>query len=96
MNPADYGFPIFKGLQKPFEFMGIRGRFMVLAAAGIGVSFLAFCVGMIICSTFVGFALGGTVGAVSLVTIFLKQKQGLHNKSKCKDTLIYHYLFIRK
>ena len=34
------GFPVFKGLQKPLEFMGIRGRFLTLAAVAIGVSFV--------------------------------------------------------
>ena len=34
------GYPVFKGLQKPLEFMGIRGRFLTLAAGAIGVSFL--------------------------------------------------------
>lgn len=36
------GYPMFKGLQKPLEFMGIRGRFLTLAAAAIGVSFVGF------------------------------------------------------
>lgn len=36
------GFPVFKGLQKPLEFMGIRGRFLTLAAVAIGVSFVGF------------------------------------------------------
>ena len=38
------GFPVFKGLQKPLEFMGIRGRFLTLAAVAIGVSFVGFIV----------------------------------------------------
>ena len=42
MNPE--GYPVFKGLQKPLEFMGIRGRFLTLAAAAIGVSFVGFIV----------------------------------------------------
>ena len=36
------GIPVFKGLQKPLEFMGIRGRFLTYAAAAIGISFLGF------------------------------------------------------
>ena len=39
MNPE--GYPVFKGLQKPLEFMGIRGRFLTLAAAAVGVSFVS-------------------------------------------------------
>ena len=29
------GIPVFKGLQKPLEFMGIRGRFLTYAAGAI-------------------------------------------------------------
>ena len=36
------GYPVFKGLQMPLEFMGIRGRFIVIAAATFGVAFLGF------------------------------------------------------
>ena len=38
------GFPVFKGLQKPLEFMGIRGRFLTLAGVAIGVTFVCFIV----------------------------------------------------
>lgn len=40
MTMNQEGYPVFKGLQKPLEFMGIRGRFLTLAAAAIGVSFV--------------------------------------------------------
>lgn len=33
MTMNQEGYPVFKGLQKPLEFMGIRGRFLTLAAA---------------------------------------------------------------
>ena len=42
MTMNQEGYPVFKGLQKPLEFMGIRGRFLTLAAAGIGGSFVGF------------------------------------------------------
>ena len=32
MTMNQEGYPVFKGLQKPLEFMGIRGRFLTLAA----------------------------------------------------------------
>ena len=35
------GSPVFKGLQRPLEFMGIRGRFLTFAAMAIGFSFVA-------------------------------------------------------
>lgn len=95
MNPADYHFPVFKGLQKPLEFMGLRGRFLVLAAAGIGVSFLGCCICMVLISQIAGLIYLAVSSAVSLVIIYLKQKQGLHSKKKCKDILMYHSLFIK-
>lgn len=32
---------------------------------------------------------------ISLIIIYIKQKQGLHSKKRCKDKLIYHCLFIK-
>lgn len=57
------GYPVFKGLQKPLEFMGIRGRFLTLAAAAIGVSFVGF----------IGFsiALGKIAGFIAMMVMAL-------------------------
>ena len=49
------GFPVFKGLQKPLEFMGIRGRFLTLAAVAIGVSFVGFIAFSIVLGKLAGF-----------------------------------------
>ena len=49
------GFPVFKGLQKPLELMGIRGRFLTLAAGAIGVSFIGFIVFSILMGKLAGF-----------------------------------------
>lgn len=94
MDAGRYCFPVFKGLQKPLEFMGIRGRFLVLAAAGIGVSFLGACICLALISQIVGLVYLLVSSGISLLVIFLKQKQGLHNKKRSKDCLIYHNLFI--
>lgn len=95
MNPGDYHFPVFKGLQKPLEFMGLRGRFLVLAAAGIGVSFLGCCICMVAVSQIAGLIYLAVSSVISLIIIYIKQKQGLHSKKRCKDKLIYHCLFIK-
>ena len=49
------GYPVFKGLQKPLEFMGIRGRFLTLAAGAIGVSFVGFIGFSIVLGKLAGF-----------------------------------------
>ena len=95
------GFPVFKGLQKPLEFMGIRGRFLTLAAVAIGVSFVGFIVFSIALGKLAGFiamlvmaAAGLATIFVKQATIFVKQRSGLHNKKRAKG--IYVYKNIRK
>ena len=65
------GFPVFKGLQKPLEFMGIRGRFLTLAAVAIGVSFVGFIVFSIALGKLAGFIAMLVMAAAGLATIFV-------------------------
>lgn len=88
------GFPVFKGLQKPLEFMGIRGRFLTLAAVAIGVSFVGFIVFSIALGKLAGFIAMLVMAAAGLAIIFVKQRGGLHNKKRAKG--IYIYKNIRK
>lgn len=88
------GFPVFKGLQKPLEFMGIRGRFLTLAAVAIGVSFVGFIIFSIALGKLAGFIAMLVMAAAGLATIFVKQRGGLHSKKRAKG--IYIYKNIRK
>ena len=65
------GIPVFKGLQKPLEFMGIRGRFLTYAAAAIGISFLGFLLSSILFGKLVGFII--MVVLSPLVWLFIKK-----------------------
>lgn len=87
------GYPVFKGLQKPLEFMGIRGRFLTLAAAAIGVSFVGFIVFSIALGKIAGFIAMLVMAVAGLVVIYVKQRGGLHNKRKDRGIFIYHNLF---
>ncbi len=89
------GYPVFKGLQKPLEFMGIRGRFLTLAAGAIGVSFVGFIVFSIALGKLAGFIAMLVMAASGLVTIYVKQRGGLHNKKRNRGIYIYHNLFRR-
>ena len=90
MNPE--GYPVFKGLQKPLEFMGIRGRFLTLAAAAVGVSFVGFIVFSIALGKLAGFIAMLVMIIAGLVTIYIKQRGGLHNKRKDKGVFVYKSL----
>ena len=61
------GIPVFKGLQKPLEFMGIRGRFLKL----------------------VGFIIMVVLIAVGIISIYVKQRSGLHSKKRHRGNFYY-------
>lgn len=95
MATYNEGYPVFKGLQKPLEFMGIRGRFLTLAAAAIGVSFVGFIVFSIALGKLAGFIAMLVMAVTGLVTIYVKQRGGLHNKKRNRGIYIYHNLLRR-
>lgn len=80
---------MFKGLQKPLEFMGFQGRYITWAAATVGGGILSF----IIVYCILGFVAGLIVLAVALCTgaalIFFKQRKGLHTKKEEHGVFIY-------
>lgn len=89
------GYHVFKGLQKPLEFMGIRGRFLTLAAVAIGVSFVGFIVFSIALGKLAGFIAMLVMAVIGLVTIYVKQRGGLHNKRRDKGVFIYRNIIKR-
>ena len=88
------GYPVFKGLQKPLEFMGIRGRFLTFAAGAIGLSFVGFIVFSIIMGKLVGFIAMIIIAITSLITIYIKQRSGLHAKKRHRGIFVYKDLYI--
>ena len=89
MSDSDYlEYPIFRGLQRPLEFMGFQGRYIYWAAATAG----AAIVGFILAYCLLGFLAGLIVLVVALCTgaalIFLKQQKGLHSKRNDKGVFI--------
>lgn len=84
-------FPMFKGLQKPLEFMGIQGRYITWAAIAIGCAILGFIISYCIFGFVAGLiVLAASLGSGSLL-VFLKQKKGLHTKKEDKGVFIYAY-----
>ena len=86
------GYPVFKGLQKPLEFMGIRGRFLTLAAGASGLSFVGFIGFSIVLGKLAGFIAMLVMALAGLVTIFVKQRGGLHNKRRSRGIFVYRNL----
>lgn len=82
-------FPVFKGLQKPLEFMGIQGRYIYWAAGTAGGAI----VGFILAYCLIGFVVGLIVLVVAIsvgaALIFIKQRKGLHTKKNEQGVFIY-------
>lgn len=82
-------YPLFKGLQRPLEFMGIQGRYIYWAAATVGIAIVGFIVAYCIA----GFVLALTILAAAITTgaglILFKQLKGLHSKSGAHGVFIY-------
>ena len=87
------GYPVFKGLQRPLEFMGIRGRFLTYAAGAIGVSFIGFIVFSIVMGKLAGFIAMVVLAISGLITIYVKQRSGLHAKRHDKGIIVYQSLY---
>lgn len=82
-------FPVFKGLQKPLEFMGIQGRYIYWAAGTAGGAI----VGFILAYCLIGFVVGLIVLVVAIsvgaALIFIKQRKGLHTKKNEQGVFVY-------
>lgn len=84
-------YPLFKGLQKPLEFMGIQGRYIYWAAATAGGAIIGF----IVTYCLIGIIAGLIVLVVAITTgaglIMFKQQKGLHTKKTDQGVFIYAY-----
>lgn len=81
-NHQYVNYPMFKGLQKPLEFMGFQGRYITWAATTVGGGILSF----IIVYCILGFVAGLIVLAVTLcigaALIFQTKKRIAHQKEE--------------
>lgn len=82
-------FPVFKGLQKPLEFMGIQGRYIYWAAAAAGGAIIGFILGYCLFDIVAGLViLVGSLG-IGAALIMIRQRKGLHTKKEPKGVFVY-------
>lgn len=82
-------YPVFKGLQKPLELLGFQGRYIYWAAGTAGGAVAGFIVGYLVAGFLVGLALAVVILSSGGVTIFVKQRKGLHSKKEEKGVFIF-------
>lgn len=85
-------YPVFKGLQKPLEFLGLRGRYIYWAAGAVGGGIISFFAGYIIFGFLTGLGLFTAIIGFGGSMIFVKQHKGLHSKSAPKGIFIIAHL----
>lgn len=82
----------FKGLQKPLEFMGLRGRYIYWAAGTVGGGILSFLIGYVAFGFLVGLVLITSIVGFGGAMIFIKQHKGLHSKHSPVGVFILAHL----
>lgn len=89
MESCNADYPVFKGLQRPLEFMGVRGRYIYWAGGTVGGAILGFIIGFVAVGFMVG--LGVCTAAISAggMLIFIKQRKGLHSKREETGVFVF-------
>lgn len=82
-------YPVFRGLQRPLEMMGLQGRYIYWAAGTGGGAVGGFIVGYLVAGFLVGLGILTAVLGVGGVLIFVKQRKGLHSKAVDKGIFIF-------
>lgn len=85
-------YPVFKGLQKPLEFMGLRGRYIYWAAGAVGGGILSFFIGYVVFGFLIGLVLITVILGFGGAMIFVKQHKGLYSKKDPKGIFILAHL----
>lgn len=86
-------YPIFTSLQRPYEFMGLKGRYIFWVAGGVlGAIVVFFAI-----YTLVGFLYGAIafllIAGTAIGFTFIRQKKGLHTKKEFTGIFIYKKLY---
>ena len=89
LNDGYDDYPVFKGLQRPLEFLGFQGRYIYWAAGTAGGSVAGFIIGYIAVGFIVALVILTVILAFGGVMTFLKQRKGLHSKNEEKGIFIF-------
>ena len=80
---------MFKGLQRPLEFMGLQGRYITWAAITVGVAILGFMLVYVLTGFIIGLAFAVIAICIGFGLIMVRQRRGLHTKKTDKGIFIY-------
>ena len=82
-------YPLFRGLQRPLEFMGLQGRYIYWAAGAVGGAILGFIIAYIIAGFVAGLIVLVAFVATGAALVLFKQRRGLHTKKVDRGVFVY-------
>lgn len=82
-------YPVFKGLQRPLELMGIQGRYIYWAAGTAGGAIVGFIAAYCLLGFVAGLIVLTAILSAGISLIIVKQRQGLHSKRIDKGVFVY-------
>jgi hypothetical protein len=88
-NSEHPGYVTSKGLQRPLEAFGLRGRYIYWAAGTVIATFLLFVAGFIFSGFTAGLIMSTAVLGIGGGLTFLKQSKGLYSKKEDKGVFIF-------
>ena len=90
MEKTEYSdYPVFKGLQKPLEFLGFQGRYIYWAAGTAGGGILGFIIGYVSAGFVAALIIISLVLSVGGIAIMVKQRKGLHSKQTDQGVFVF-------
>lgn len=88
-NDQYLDYPVFKGLQRPLEFLGFQGRYIYWFAGTAGGGVVGFIIGYVTIGFIFALIITTIILAFGSVMIFVKQRKGLHSKDEEKGIFIF-------
>lgn len=88
-NDLYVDYPVFKGLQRPLEFLGFQGRYIYWAAGTAGGAIVGFIIGYVAVGFIVALVVCTIILAFGGVMTFVKQRKGLHSKKEEKGIYVF-------
>ena len=90
MEKTEYSdYPVFKGLQKPLEFLGFQGRYIYWAAGTAGGGILGFIIGYVSAGFVASLIIISLILSVGGIAIMVKQRKGLHSKQTDQGVFVF-------
>lgn len=82
------GYNVYRGVKKPLEFKGLKGRYIQWAASIIAGSILMLLILKFLLGWLVSFIISFIIGGLLWMNMMMKAKKGVHTKKIVKGLVV--------